>query len=105
MLATYPLEHMAARTARVNPEETHRLYAALARVSGARRPVTVADPHVAADVVAHADGRRFVWLVSQSAEPLVVRPQTDGRLHGLSDGAPVEDVRIDAYGVVVLELR
>ena len=105
VLATYPLEHMAARTARVNPDATHRLYAALARVSGARRPVTVADPHVSADVVAHADGRRFVWLVSQSDGPLVVRPQADGKLHGLAGGEAVEDVRIGAYGVVVLELR
>ncbi|MGO4430867.1 beta-mannosidase, partial [Streptomyces sp. MCAF7] len=67
VLATYPLEHMAARTARVNPEETHRLYAALADVAGVRRPVTVDSPYVGADVVVHQDGRRFVWLVSQSS--------------------------------------
>ncbi|MES4833262.1 beta-mannosidase, partial [Streptomyces anthocyanicus] len=68
-------------------------------------PVTVADPHVSADVLVHADGRRFVWLVSQSPDPLVVRPAAEGKLHDLADGAPVQDVALDAYGVAVLELR
>ncbi|MEW2043508.1 beta-mannosidase, partial [Streptomyces sp. NPDC005534] len=105
VLATYPLEHMAARTAHANPDATHRLYAALAEVAGVRRPVTVADPHVAADVLAHTDGRRFVWLVSQSPEPLTVSPVSDGTLHDLRSGAAVTDVTIDGYGVAVLELR
>ncbi len=34
--ATYPLGHMAARTARVNPERTRRLYAALAELATLR---------------------------------------------------------------------
>jgi hypothetical protein len=105
VLATYPLEHMAARTPRANPDATHRLYQALAEVAGIRRPVTVTDPHVSADVLVHADGRRFVWLVSQSPEPLTVRPAAEGTLHGLEDGEPVTDVALDAYGVAVLELR
>jgi hypothetical protein len=105
VLATYPLEHMAARTPHVNPDATHRLYAALARVAGVRRPVTVPDPHVSADVLVHADGRCFVWLVSQSPEPLVVHPDAEGTLHALDGGTPVEDVPLEAYGVAVLELR
>ncbi|AZS89429.1 beta-mannosidase [Streptomyces griseoviridis] len=105
VLATYPLEHMAARTARANPDTAHRLYAALAEVAGVRRPVTVADPRVSADVLVHEDGRRFVWLVSQSPEPLTVRPVADGHLHGLDDGTPTPDVTLDPYGVAVLELR
>jgi endo-1,4-beta-mannosidase len=104
VLATYPLEHMAARTARVNPEQTHRLYAALADVAGAVRPVTVDTPHVCADTVRHDDGRRFVWLVSQSAAELTVRPRTRGVLRPLGGGAPVAEVTLPAFGVRVLQL-
>ncbi|WP_329454455.1 glycoside hydrolase 5 family protein [Streptomyces sp. NBC_01497] len=103
VLATYPLEHMAARSARINPEQTHRLYAALAQVAGAARPVTVDTPHVCADTVRHEDGRRFVWLVSQGATELTVRPRAGGVLCGL-DGAPVTEVTLDPFGVRVLEL-
>lgn len=104
VLATYPLEHMAARTARVNPEETHRLYAALADVAGVRRPVTVDSPYVGADVLVHEDGRRFVWLVSQSAEEVTVRPVADGVLRELTTGAETADVTLAPWGVRVLEL-
>ncbi|MFZ3555357.1 cellulase family glycosylhydrolase [Streptomyces sp. BH055] len=97
VLATYPLEHMAARTAQVNPEQTHRLYAALAEVAGAARPVTVDTPLVSADTLVHEDGRRFLWLVSQAEEELTVRP---------SDhlGKPLDEVTLAPYGVRVLEL-
>ena len=104
VLATYPLEHMAARTAHVNPEQTHRLYEALADLAGAARTVTVDTPYVGADVLVHEDGRRFVWLVSQSPEPLMVRPAVDGRLRDLATGEPVTEAGLDAYGVRVLEL-
>ncbi|MFE2496912.1 cellulase family glycosylhydrolase [Streptomyces scopuliridis] len=106
VLATYPLEHMAARTARVNPERTHRLYEALAEVAGVRRPVTVGTPLVGADVLVHEDGRRFAWLVSQSERELTVRPETgDAALHDLVSGERLERVEIGPYGVRVLELR
>ncbi|MGD6749892.1 cellulase family glycosylhydrolase [Streptomyces sp. BH105] len=97
VLATYPLEHMAARTAQVNPEQTHRLYAALAEVADAARPVTVDTPLVSADTLVHEDGRRFLWLVSQAEEELTVRP---------SDhlGKPLDEVTLAPYGVRVLEL-
>ncbi|MGW2324311.1 glycoside hydrolase 5 family protein [Streptomyces sp. NPDC001700] len=104
VLATYPLEHMAARTARVNPEQTHRLYEALADLAGVDRPVTVDTPYVGADVLVHEDGRRFVWLISQSPEPLTVRPAADGELRDLATGEPVAEIGLDAYGVRVLAL-
>ncbi|MEV7142140.1 cellulase family glycosylhydrolase [Streptomyces tauricus] len=104
VLATYPLEHMAARTAHINPEQTHRLYAALADLAGADRPVTVDSPYVGADLLVHEDGRRFVWLVSQCAEELTVRPDAAGTLHDVTSGERVTDVRLAPYGVVVLEL-
>ena len=75
MLCTYPIEHMAAATPRVNPEGTSVLYDALAVHAGVSRLVTVEDPRVAADILVHADGTRFAWLVSQAAEPFAVKPQ------------------------------
>ncbi|WP_405750285.1 cellulase family glycosylhydrolase [Streptomyces sp. NBC_01020] len=104
VLATYPLEHMAARTPRVNPEQTHRLYEALAEVAGVARPVTVDTPYVSADVLVHEDGRRFVWLVSQSQDALTVRPG-GGRFFGLGTGVESPEVTLEPYGVQVLELR
>ena len=57
ILCTYPLEHMAARTPRVNPEATWRLYAALAESAGVVRPVAVSDPRVVAGAVRHGGAR------------------------------------------------
>ena len=102
ILATYPFEHFAAETPFVNPEPTWRLYAALADEAGVERPVTVADPRVAAAELVHEDGRRFVWLVSHAPEPLMVTPQVHGSLADL-DGRPLSDVALGAYGVAVLE--
>ena len=59
----------------VNPDATSILYDALATYAGARRPVTVDDPRVAADVLVRADGTRFAWLVSHAAEPVTIKPQ------------------------------
>lgn len=107
VLCTYPLEYLAAGTPRVNPEETHRLYDALAELAGAARAVTVGTPLVGADLLVHEDGRRFVWLISQSDGPLTVRPRSHGTLHDLeSPGTPpLDDVTLDPWGVRVLELR
>jgi len=106
VLCTYPLEHMAALTPRANPEDTGPLYAALAAEAGVDLPVAVADRRVAVDRLRHEDGREFVWLVSQAAGELTVRPAVAGGrvLHDL-DGAPVEAVTLPPYGVRVLELR
>jgi endo-1,4-beta-mannosidase len=99
VLCAYPLEHMAALTPRVNPEPTYRLYDALAGLAGVRRPVTVADPRVSADVLVRADGARFAVLVSQAEEELKVIAEVAGP-------EPVrEEVALDPYGVHVLELR
>ena len=105
VLCTYPLEYLAAGTARVNPEDTHRLYAALAETAGAARPVTTGTPLVGADTLVHEDGRRFVWLVSQSGEPVTVRPSVDGTLHDLETGKQADETVLEPYGVRVLELR
>ncbi|GAA1366421.1 cellulase family glycosylhydrolase [Streptomyces beijiangensis] len=105
VLCTYPLEHMAAVTPRVNPEATSRLYDALAAHAGVRRPVTVDDPRVAVDLLVHEDGHRFVWLVSQCPDELTVKPAiTPG--HRLSEpaGGEVDTVVLPPYGVTVLRL-
>jgi len=102
VLCTYPLEYLAAAQGRVNPEDTYRLYDALAVVAGVERPVRVADPMVLVDSLVHEDGREFVFVVSQHSTPVTVTPSvTSGGLVAL-DGAPVGSVSIDPYGVVVL---
>jgi hypothetical protein len=68
--------------------------------------VTVASPEVLVDGLAHQDGRRFVWLVSESDAPLAVRPRlpAGGRLTPLGGGKAVEEVELAPYGVTVLQL-
>jgi endo-1,4-beta-mannosidase len=104
VLCTYPLEHMAAVTPRVNPEPTYRLYDALAELSGVTRPVTVEDPRVLAAELRHRDGRRFAWLVSQAAAEITVKPTVEGHLADLHTGEPATEVALPAYGVRVLRL-
>lgn len=104
VLCTYPLEHMASTLARVNPEESFRIYDALARIAGVERAVTVADPRVFTDVLVHEDGRRFCWFVSQHDEPVVVRPEVAGGSTLVDlDGAPAA-IELGPYGVGVFEL-
>jgi hypothetical protein len=102
VLCTYPLEQLAAATARVNPEPTWRIYDALAGVAGLSRPVTVEDPRVLAAELRHRDGRNFVWLVSQSDTEVTVKPTVQGHLADLSTGQPVEEITLGAWGVRVL---
>jgi endo-1,4-beta-mannosidase len=102
VLCTYPLEQLAAATARVNPEPTWRIYDALAEIAGLSRPVTVEDPRVLAAELRHRDGRNFVWLVSQSDTEVTVKPTVQGHLADLGTGQPVEEITLGAYGVRVL---
>jgi hypothetical protein len=106
VLSTYPLEHLAASCGRVNPEQTWRLYAALADFAGVEQAVTVDSPDVLVDGLVHQDGRRFVWLVSERDGPLVVRPRVaaGSRLMPLGGGDAVEQVELAPYGVTVLQL-
>ena len=79
VLCTYPVEHMAAVTPRVNPEATSSLYDALARHAGVRRPVTVDDPRVACDTLIRDDGTLFAVLAGDAVEPVTVKPALGGR--------------------------
>jgi beta-glucosidase len=67
---------MAARTARVNPESTWRLYEALAVEAGVRRRAHVADPRVLVGCLRTGRGDRAL-LVSCAAEPLEVELQRE----------------------------
>lgn len=70
VLCTYPLEYFAARLGRVNPEDTWRLYDALAELAGVRRPAHVEDPRVLADVLVDDDDGELVVVLSQHDEPV-----------------------------------
>lgn len=104
VLCTYPLEAMAAALPRVNPEPTYRIYDALAAIAGVSRAVTVADPLVHVGEMGHADGRRFVWLVSQAERELEVKP-AGGKAADLTSGELVDEVTLRPYGVRVLVLE
>ncbi|MFB7652494.1 MULTISPECIES: hypothetical protein [unclassified Streptomyces] len=104
-LCTYPVEHMAAASPFVNPEATHLPYAALARETGVRQDVTVADPAVLVGELAHADGRRFVWFISQHENTVTAKPVlTRGLALHDEEGAPLNKLTLPAFGVRVLSL-
>ncbi|MER7015526.1 cellulase family glycosylhydrolase [Saccharopolyspora sp. NPDC000359] len=106
VLCTYPVEHFAACNSRVNPEDTHRLYSALARIARIDRLVAVEDPRVLADALVHRDGRVFAWLVSQHDQEVSVVPTAPGRsVHELGTGEELAEVVLPAYGVRVVELK
>ena len=102
VLCTYPLEQLAAASARVNPEPTWRVYDALATVAGLGRPVTVEDPRVMAAELRHRDGRAFVWLISQADTEVTVKPTVQGRLADLHTGQPADEVALGPFGVRIL---
>ena len=104
VLSTYPFEFMASQSREVNPESTHRLYAALAREAGIVPDVRVDNPRVLVSELVRDDGARLVWFVSQSEESLSVRPVlASGAL--FADDRTIEDVVLEPFGVVVLEYR
>ena len=74
-LCTYPLEHMAARTPRANPENTWRLYSALATEAGVQRPVRVDDPRVITGLIRTGAAHTALFLNCSSdliaAEPIL----------------------------------
>jgi endo-1,4-beta-mannosidase len=106
VFCTYPLEHMAAVTPAVNPEAGQALYGALAAYAGIDRPVTVDDPRVAVDLIDHEDGRRFVWLVSQSDGELAVKPTVAQglALRGLDGSDTADGIVLEPFGVGVFQL-
>jgi endo-1,4-beta-mannosidase len=104
VLCTYPLEHLAAVGAQVNPEDSYRIYDALADIAGVARRVTTGDPRVLADTLVHADGRRFAWFVSEHADETTVTPDARGAVLRELSGESVETFTLPPFGVRVVEL-
>lgn len=112
LLCTYPLEYMAAKTPRVNPDATVTLYRALATHAGVRRPVTVEEPEVACDVLVHRDGTRFAVFASHADEVLTVKPvlSVSGEqvpplgLTPLGETEIVDRVTLNPFGIRVLKI-
>ena len=106
ILCTYPIEHMAALRAQVNPDDTVTLYSALAAHAGVRRAVTVDDPRVACDTLIRDDGTLFAVLASHAAEPLTVKPGLDsgGALTALDGTENGEGVTLGPFGIKVFKV-
>jgi endo-1,4-beta-mannosidase len=106
ILCTYPVEHMAALTARVNPDDTVTLYDALATHAAVRRPVTVDDPRVACDTLIRDDGTLFAVLASHASEPLTVKPALDGggELTALDGSKGGPGVTLGPFGIKIMRI-
>lgn len=103
ILCTYPIEHMAAVSAAVNPDATADLYRALAVVAGVAPDVYVASPDVIVGELNHDDGRRFVWLINMTDHETSVAPTSPAGLMPIDGGEPVHTVTLPAFGVEVLQ--
>ena len=106
VLCTYPVEHMAALTPGVNPDDTVTLYGALADHAGVRRAVTVDDPRVACDTLIRDDGTLFAVLASHAAEPLTVKPALGcgGELATLDGQEAGEGVTLAPFGIKIMKV-
>ncbi len=115
VLCTYPVEHMAALRARVNPDDTVTLYDALATHAGVRRLITVDDQRVACDTLIRDDGALFAVLASHAAEALTVKPELAGGgeltapdgPHGRNSGEDREGgegVTLGPFGIKIMRI-
>ena len=100
ILCTYPLEHMAAVSAAVNPDATAVLYRALAADADVLPEVGVDGTAVVVDQMVHPDGTEYVWLINMTDAPVEVTPRGPA-LRTLS-GEPVGAVTLEVFGVEVL---
>jgi len=105
VLCTYPTEHMAARTPRVNPESTWRLYSALATSAGVDRPLLVRDPRVISGRLRTATGELAV-VVNTSPDEVEVSLATVGAAsygrRGTVTGDALSQLTLPPYEVEVL---
>jgi endo-1,4-beta-mannosidase len=107
VLSAYPVEYMAAGSARVNPEATARLYRALAARAGTLPDVRVERGDVHVDRLVRDDGEVFVWFLSHVDEPVTVAPELpDGvQLLDLSSDIVIDTLALPHRGVQVCRLR
>ncbi len=107
VLCTYPIEHMAASTPRANPENTWRLYGALAQAAGIALPLSVSDPRVMVARLRSA-GNELALVINMSPEQRNVKLVTlegssYGRYQAVSN-SPVEVLVLPPFEVEVLKL-
>ena len=105
VLCTYPTEYMAARTPRVNPESTWRLYSALATSAGVDRPLTIRDPRVMTGRLRTGAGE-LALVVNASPDELEVGLVTAGAArygrHGAQPAEALSRVKLAPFEVEVL---
>jgi endo-1,4-beta-mannosidase len=98
VLSTYPIEHMAARTPCANPENTWRIYSALATAAGVARPVRVADPRILVGRIGTGDSE-VALFVNCSADEIALEPV-------LAEGSAVRLMEppstLEPFGVAVV---
>jgi endo-1,4-beta-mannosidase len=93
VLCTYPIEHMAAKTPRVNPEDTYRIYSALAEAAGVARPVRVEDPRVLVGRI-RSGGAETALFVNTSGDAISLQPV----LSGIELGHDMGELTLEPFG-------
>ena len=102
------LPHRAhgGRTPEANPEDTWRLYSALADAAGVVLPLRVDNPRVMVGRLRSAQ-EDIALVINLSAEPLEVKLKSlDGVAYGrngTASGAPLEVLVLPPFGVEVLK--
>jgi len=105
VLSTYPVEHLAARRPAANPEDTWRLYRALAAEAGALPAVSVPQADVWTDALERDDGARFQWFVNATTAAAQVRPELPtGAALTRIDGTPTGTLSLAPLDVAVCRL-
>jgi endo-1,4-beta-mannosidase len=97
VLCTYPIEHMAARSPGVNPEDTCRVYSALAAAAGVARPVRVDDPRVLVGRVRSGD-TETVLFVNCSGDEIAAEPI----LSGVELDSTTGTLALEPFGVAAI---
>ena len=94
VFCTYPIEHMAAKTPGVNPEDTYRIYSALAEASGVARPVRVNDPRILVGRIRGAESETAVF-VNTSGD----RVSTQPTFSGIELDSATDELTLEPFGV------
>jgi endo-1,4-beta-mannosidase len=98
VFCTYPLEHMAARTPRANPEPTWRLYSALADIAGVPRPVRVDDPRILVGRLRSANSETAVFVNCSEETVTAIPVAAEGSELQLPEGP----LTIDPFGATAV---
>jgi endo-1,4-beta-mannosidase len=97
VLCTYPLEHMAAKSPGVNPEDTWRIYSALAAEAGVERAVRADDPRVLVGLIRSGESETALF-VNCAAEPITIDPIVTG----LELDLPTPALALEPFGVAAV---